>query len=100
MTPALQQELARLLPATSEEAAKAEIGRILAAGNPYAAATRNITAALSLGEIMETAALEKLKAETPATSAPGDTAQMAAARAASVSHRPTGVPMANRPPLQ
>ena len=99
MTPALQQELARLQPISEEEAAKAEIERILAEGNPYAAPTRNITAALRLAEIMEPAALEKLKAEAPPAVIPGESAQMAAARAASVISRPTGRPQTNHPPL-
>lgn len=99
MTPALQQELARLQPVTEAESNKAEIQRILAAGNPFAEPTRSITAALRLAEIMEPATLERLKSEAPAPAALGESAEMTAARAASVAHRPTGVPMANRPPL-
>jgi hypothetical protein len=98
LTPQLQREIDRLRPVSAEEATKVEIERILAAGNPYAATTRNITNAIRLGELLPLAELEKLKAEAPAAAAPGESVEMAAARAASVSHRPTGKPN-HRPPI-
>ncbi len=97
LTPELQRELARLQPVTEEEARKSEIERILAAGNPFAGATRNITNAIRLSELLPPGEIEKLKGEAPETAGPRQTAEMQAARAASVSHRPTGVPSPQRP---
>ncbi len=97
LTPELQRELARLQPVTAEEQQKAEIESILAAGNPFAAETRSITACLRLSELMPPGEIEKLKGEAPEPTGPTETAEMQAARAASVSHRPTGVPSPQRP---
>jgi hypothetical protein len=98
LTPQLQREIDRLQPLTEEEATAAEVQRILAAGNPYATATRNITNAIRLSELLPVAELEELKAAAPAAAPFGDSAEMAAARAASISLRPSGKPN-HRPPI-
>jgi hypothetical protein len=80
LTPELQRELARLQPVTAQEERKAEIERILASGNPFAGATRNITNAIRLSELLAPGELEKAKAEAPEATGPNETPEMQAAR--------------------